>query len=1029
MNDNKENTFMNSIQKIQKYLKLIEINKKSTKISTTHYVNQLEENILTFYNSKLQLIGILQSINTKENDIVYQRTLSSTPESYFTDDLLVHIKNILTFLHSYPIFFADVLQRSRTQTQIKSIINYLQINYINNIFSINEISQELFIIIAFLFYNDITLVKNDVNDFLAKDCLIKEILMCLLNLEQVQIFLYNILNPLLKEILKYQNIMLTFTSEELQQTIKQTNKNQINITNNHHTESINDIYEIIDESDPYLKSIKECYYLHQNSFVRNSEKRELLNNSTGISLKHLKERYKQCTDNISKEIFEGYINAATIDSICFSNVVFNNSINNLKNVNDIKNLQKKNGYKIVDLIECFLHHLTKNIDKMPSILKQLCLLIKELAIICIPNIKEIQIYTLIGKFLFHNFILFALNDSNHTHIFNNEINNNNSIHNIKTVICVLQKLFDLSLFNYSSEPQFTILNSYFITIIPSIVNIYSKIVTNNEQLCLPKYIINEIVQYNSKDNENKFNNCVLNNNNEELVPNELLVVSNEGLLLILKLFLSTKSELRNKFNNKVKNNEIESLLESIDRVEDSITYLQVQYEHSLLSKTIKYFLIRKSNCDKLTFTDYKKLLLSNTDSINSNLFATLIKLFSVMQDIPYQITPQNINELILQIDNYLTNSHYEEKNINNILFDLKQVTINIKEEEILTVLNEIENKLNHHYMLAKTNFEDDLLSLQDKITLSHIQIKNVIKMIHIYENIYCNKITNILTEKENIIVKLKIKKDKGIIKAFLKEIQVKKYKEKPNIVKSLKQFCEHFINNIDIPSYYSKSYASEHYELYRKSTFPIILNNYLKIVFTKTDPLSLKLLKPIAKTENDQIRLLNIINTKLEEYVFIRLYDKLYNLKYTTQDDLQCENSLFHLKTLDINNCILGLNESQYTLIKNVSTVFNKIIFLKTPKSIMNLISFVNKYIEERINNVDITKLLFYYITKLGYTKYDSLLQYLELFLIDGDKYKTIINSLHKIKDVLIKNVINNYDETKDKKNFEQNIRNVLSSK
>jgi hypothetical protein len=209
----------------------------------------------------------------------------------------------------------------------------------------------------------------------------------------------------------------------------------------------------------------------------------------------------------------------------------------------------------------------------------------------------------------------------------------------------------------------------------------------------------------------------------------------------------------------------------------------------------------------------------------------------------------------------------------------------------------------------------------------------------------------------------------------------------------------------------------------------MILNNYFKIVFTKTEPLSLKLLKPIAKTENDQTRLLNIIKTKLEEYVFIRLYDKLYNLKYATQDDLQCENSLFHLKTLDINNCILGLNESQYTLIKNVSTVFNKIIFLKTPKSIMNLISFVNEYIEERINNIDITKLLFYYITKLNYTKYDSLLQYLELFLIDGDKYKTIINSLHKIKDVLIKNVINNYDETKDKKNFEQNIRNVLSSK
>lgn len=1023
MNDDKEKNFEISIQHIQKYLKLIEINKESTKISTEHYINQLDKNIIAFYKSKLQLIEISHIINNKDDDIIYKRTLSSNPESIFNEDLLIHIKSILTFLHSHPIFFADILKRSRTQLQIKSIINHLQINYVNSIFSVNEMSKELFIIIAILIHNDISLLKNKLDNFLLNDSLLQEIFLSLFNLEQIQIFLYSIINPTLKEIIKYKNNILFFKSADLQLAVKQTKTNKINNIVNYHEESLNEIHEILDESDSYLKSIRECYYLTPNINISKPENRELIKFTSGISVKHLKECYKECNNDVTKEILEGFMDDTKINSISFANIIFNNSVNILKDEKEIKNLQKQNGNIVVDIIESFLYALTNNLDKMPSILKQLCLLIKEVALICIPNIKELQIYTLISKFLFQNFVLFALNNPNHKYFFNNEMNNSNSLHNIQIINYVLQKLFDLSLFHALNDPQYTFLNSYFVNMIPKIVNIYNKILTCNEQLYLPQQLIKEIiVKYNSNDIESKFQKCELNNN--EIVLNESIVVSTEGLLWILKLLLSTKAELKNIYDNKLKNNEINLLLESINYIEESITYLQIQYENSLISKTFEYFLFKKIDYNKLTINNQKNLNLSNINGKNSGFSEIFIQLFPVIQSIPFQIHSQNINDLINQIENY--KFHYEG-NINKILFELKKSSIDMKEQEIQTILNEFESELNTQQINSKNNFENDLILLHEKLTLSQLKLKAVVKMIHIYENIYCDRIVKSLTEQENIIVKFKVKKEKNIVKVFLKEIDTKKFKANKNIVKSIKQFCDHFMKNIDISSYYSKSKITNHYEQYSKASFPIILNDYLKMIFTKTNPKSLKLLNQITHTDNDKTRLLNLINRKIEEYVFIRMYDKLY--KKPIQDGEQFENVNLNVKTLDIKDCILGLNEMQYLLIKKLSVVFNKILLLKSPKSIINLIRFVNEYIEERIKNINITNVLFYYIINIGFNKIDSLLQYLEIFLFDSDKYKKIIDILIKIKEVLLNNDINKFDDVKTKKNFDLTLRSVISSK
>ena len=280
-------------------------------------------------------------------------------------------------------------------------------------------------------------------------------------------------------------------------TLCQSNFNNLNIKPNPKEYSTTAINE--DDEDEYNTVGPSTSKFNRISSMNSPEKkhakkRKFEEASEDINYLYLKELNQEnilelLERQTNKDMEEYLLNQLKIiekDGCSFSNQNLITDI--IKSTNSEKSREKlalayKYNFECVkQFIDEIFASLLNNIDNIPYIIRAICTIIYKLIKIKFPNMTTIQIIPFISEFLFSNIINHILVNPKFNGIMMFDFSKDKSIHNernnkILSMNKVLKKLLRGQLYDSSkkNEVYYSIFNSYFIEIMPYVIEFFKNI--------------------------------------------------------------------------------------------------------------------------------------------------------------------------------------------------------------------------------------------------------------------------------------------------------------------------------------------------------------------------------------------------------------------------------------------------------------------------------------------------------------------------------------------------------------------------
>ena len=429
----------------------------------------------------------------------------------------------------------------------------------------------------------------------------------------------------------------------------------------------------------------------------------------------------------------------------------------------------------------------------------------------------------IGKFIFENCILTALNleDNN---LIENRIYNSKTKHYLKIISDILSKAVSYKLFKEEKTPMQILFNYYFIEIIPILNDIYNKLT----EIRLPNFlnflIEKKILNYDLK-NDYKYE--YFQENIDEFIHLQSICISVDDILFILELISKNKNHFENLINFK----DFEKIINNINKgyEKDIINMMQNPNKNiffmlfnekykSKMRKVLKYYYkTRKSSVfkkpkkkeEKIKYKRIKiciKKILKSISDINSksNTFLNFAKTNDKFLTAIKYITDDNTenNEIINSEENdnnrhiiplkwygqYLINNKnsldisYKENDFEKLYNDiLKEELENLKKLRLYTdiiIARDGMNLICSEKIIEKT--KNDLI--KSEISKKFLKIEQFIDKEKLE---VCIRIKNEELKKEIKSKKKKIKTPKKNLQIFFDE-------DPPDILLSEDMtFCNH----------------------------------------------------------------------------------------------------------------------------------------------------------------------------------------------------------------------------------------------
>ena len=280
-------------------------------------------------------------------------------------------------------------------------------------------------------------------------------------------------------------------------TITQPNLKNVNIKQNSKAYCTTAINE--DDEDDYNTVGPSTSKFNRNLSLQSpekkgSKKRKIEEENTDINYLYLKELNQEnllelLESQTNKDMEEYLLNQLKIiekDGCSFSNqnlisdII--NSTNSEKSREKLALAYKYNFECVKQFIDEIFTSLINNIDNIPYIIRAICTIIYKLIKIKFPNMTTIQIIPFISNFLFENLINHILVNPKFNGIMMFDFSKDKKIHNernnkILSMNKVLKKLLRGQLYDSSkkNEVYFSIFNSYFIEIMPYVIEFFKNI--------------------------------------------------------------------------------------------------------------------------------------------------------------------------------------------------------------------------------------------------------------------------------------------------------------------------------------------------------------------------------------------------------------------------------------------------------------------------------------------------------------------------------------------------------------------------
>ncbi len=674
---------------------------------------------------------------------------------------------------------------------------------------------------------------------------------------------------------------------------------------------------------------------------------------------------------------------------------------------------------IKQFIDELFTSLVKNKENIPYIIRAICTIISKLLEIKFPKITNNQKISFISEFLFTNLIIPILFNPDFNGIMMYNFDNDNSslrFAKIAIIAKVIKKLLRGELYDGKNkkEQNYTLFNSYFIEIMPHVIEFFRNISSTKLPINIEK-----LIEYRKNNSNMSQTNESDSNNTKSTGEENKTDVKKEEKNIEFDFLKSHPDERLEHQSMCITWKEFEAIYNIIKSNENSIvgdkdgiifkTYKKLTFHEATLKKKID---IDTSN-SKRTYIYLAKLILD--DKLKEKIEAKKDKKFSFQTN----ETLSNINNenFILARVKYCINTivkHLNALSRTNFFVDDKESTENfikglnkmislegfsemLKEKTLplewfgLYLQSNIENipqeyKSNNYSKLYNELIDEssqNLEKIKDDNSLNTIYSKiiNSEKMIDISKN-------NLKRIKSNeqkfeilhFILKAQIPVTINIYRNKEKEIShIEFFKQgnKPNYNQKdseelTSQNCNNIVEFCELFPYLSRENIDDILEFESKINLKKSLNDYFNIIheYLKEEKMFTKF-----KEESEQIKII----IQIEDFIHAQLYDKIYT-GMAVESDIKIFKKCFTLKWIEptmLNERLTYLDEKMIEMMKS---------FIK---NIDEVVSPNNKLREFEKLDLIISNL----ITLYGYPK-DLYLIIMTFAFIKGQPYQ--LNSAYR---------------------------------
>ena len=746
------------------------------------------------------------------------------------------------------------------------------------------------------------------------------------------------------------------------------------------------IFEVIQKLE-YV-NFKEEINLNLDKYIKKNKE-----NINEIGLKNNSEIQEYLID-INKDELEKIINDIKEENMkefilhLITEIQDEKGINLFSNCILMKKLSQENidvYYKIdflsiIELLDLYIERIINTI--IPPELKYICKIVYMIIERKFPKSKKYEIYSFIGKNII-NKLLIDLFRSPLDIYLNEFLLSKITKENLNFIIKILNKLISLKLYyNKENEFRYTNFNMYFIKKMPMIFKFYENIT----KIELPKVIelylnnkLNDNYQYNYFDKKDK-----------EIMIHKSLIFTIEDIICLIKNIKTYKSILFHKrYDKKIEDNTENKIFEIFNQLntENNLKLLSNLNIINNSTNNQNYILMQELIINpkyNLDIQDKKEYFYINELPFNENNFEKniIIKIKNYISYILYyspKLTEFNFSEnnniisIFSELKNYLKYSEkniYFQYNINSLIDCIKKLEQKYIGNNFELLINELIKEINESIELLDFQMMTDYLG----------KIKNCKKKIELNENII------------KILKDLEVNKK---VENIIYEKNTNKFKYELKANENGKVICyniEQFINN-----YYMMEKSDIYIKKYLDFIFDILEND-----------------EKIDKN-NDE---LDIIKEKIFDYIFIKLYDRLYPQE-PTKIDIQILMNCEKLSWVEPRHFIKCSSDIDFNIFMNdIQFYFDQLENERNPKkkfkNIIDIFEIISKIIifigldNNESDEENYLGILKYIIINIKPKRLNSILEYVQSF-----SYEINQDNMNKLK-LLMKtsNILNHIKDS-----------------
>ena len=885
--------------------------------------------------------------NLKNDQRIYQLIDERKEKDKIFGELNTYLKYLLHYLWDQPNVVANILSLSNKDDVKNYLAHFFTNNFYENILSNNNKEDQLLLIITFLLKKEINNLNDDINniDFNNIQNIFLNETACGYIFEEfcykkeIQSFFRIIILDLVEELeLSYPSQEIIFDPLEIREilfSLKQCGEDGDIIKNF----SSNKKDEKLEEQ---IKLFNEKY---QFGIPKEDLEKKLKENE--------KKQNKDMFDYINKKISECSKNqflfsAETfLENINFSkkydetdNIVYNSEDERQGISKDILNIYQECFLETIKIIDKLLENLLSNIHLLPHTIKSINKIISLLIKKKYPNLSDYERNIFIAQFLFKKLLFPIFKNPAILALINEYIISNKTKENIKKIISVLDYFVSGKFFKDNKEEGvYTPFNWYFLNKMPTLLKFFEK----SAEVKLPQFI-EKIIEKEKIDFDCTYN--YFEENKGEIVYMRNICYTIDEIYYLVKNMKEHRNIIFNNENKETKKMEkafekiikgekkLDKIKQKIERIsskiDDDFNYKNIKRNNSLEiedeQQTLNYFLLsdlivndKYSNLLKMKrVKEYFNIKEIKNGDVNIN---NLIKIKNFTSALLYNYIPldsidlnkENENKLntiniLREMKKYLNPSGLLKDDkipsvwyINSIIEYLKKLPENLNENDYSEFYNELQKDIINS--IKKCNFEDislfvDKTKIAKKTSLFYENIKKIMIDINI------NQEVQRILEKEQIPVEIKFSYSDNHKRFDIKYL----YPENENYKSTISRFfgfykyqksltIKDFTNNFPNITKYNDLQDLNVFKIIEELEIPEKIFKYFEYVGEYIQKLD------ICKKQD-----FNNIQTKINDYVMEKLYDKLFPQDPSKEDIVVYQNS-FKCSWVELKHFVKGKDD------------------------------------------------------------------------------------------------------------------------